>query len=619
MGSIRDGEINLDALPPEAMLIGLVGDNGVGKSTTLDLWTDGTVERGWPRKARGNVVDVATERDSWFESKFSIGPRDYIVKHVCDFIARTGEAFAFDGRREPITHSGKLTEYSGWAKKNLPPISVLRSSIHSHPSYGSFVSMKPTARKDVILTALGVEHLEKLASSARKRADTFGVQAEQLRARITDEQSRGGSIEQLQVELETAQTAASNWEGLATTAEAELADARRLATEYTAALASYQERYKAYLGLENRRDAVSDELDDVETRLKAAVATVERIEPIAKNTNSVERAQRDLAVAQDKAKDSATARALFDEQMSALKELRLRCDDSIGSIARIRARMVEHKAIVAKSDEIQKAVSDSEKATEEATRLRERITAFESEYTLALRAVQEARVKYAELSQRFETLRLAIAGAEGADVAAARLASEEEGIVKGRGSVRICEELLEKLRGKRLADKDGRIVALRKAHEAVATADLHLEEIQGTSVEALHQDDIAERDAVEIPQKISEAEEYLRKVKLTNESLDRMVTATRELAAKAGRLATDRVELEIASNELAALTTQGVELAAQAEAKKSAVAVLKNALGNQETIINGLHSTIEMRPVGETVFIDLRPSASCEPCGISNT
>jgi hypothetical protein len=147
-------------------------------------------------------------------------------------------------------------------------------------------------------------------------------------------------------------------------------------------------------------------------------------------------------------------------------------------------------------------------------------------------------------------------------------------------------------------------------HETVAAGGLDCEELQGTSVEALHQDDSAERDAVEIPQKISQAEEHLRKVRLTNESFERMVTATRELAAKAGRLATDRVELEIASNELAALKTQGAELAAQAEAKKSAIAVLKQALGNQESIINGLRGLVSQADQlkrSEAALAELKP------------
>ena len=135
-------------------------------------------------------------------------------------------------------------------------------------------------------------------------------------------------------------------------------------------------------------------------------------------------------------------------------------------------------------------------------------------------------------------------------------------------------------------------MTLAPDHETVAAGGLDFEELQGTSVEALHQDDSAERDAIEIPQKLSQADEHLRNIRLTNQSLERMVTATRELAARAGRLASDRMELDVVSNELAAVKTQGVELAAQAEAKKDAIAALKNALGNQESSINGLRGLV---------------------------
>ena len=169
-GPFNDVTLDFDALPESAKFVALCGDNGEGKSTLIDLLVDGTHWREWPRVSGAKLDYAATSRDSMLETVTTIAGKTYTVRHLVDAVSGKGESAVYcDG--EALTKSAKLTEFYAWAKWNFPQKSVVHSSIVSHPAYGSFVSMKPTSRKDVILLALGVEGIEELAAAARKRRD----------------------------------------------------------------------------------------------------------------------------------------------------------------------------------------------------------------------------------------------------------------------------------------------------------------------------------------------------------------------------------------------------------------------------------------------------------------
>jgi DNA repair exonuclease SbcCD ATPase subunit len=542
MGSIRDGQINLGELPPEAVLVGIVGDNGAGKSTTLDLWTDGTVKRGWPRKSKGNVVDVATERDSWFESSVSVGHNDYIVKHLCDCVSRGGEAYAFDGDRLELTTSGKLPEYYEWAKEHLPPLSVLRSSIHSHPSYGSFVSMKPTARKDVILTALGVERLEKLASAARKNADMFGVRADKIRARIDDALRTGGAVEQLTLELTNANSEVENWKGLVRNVEDDLKQLRAANEKYTVELAQYQQLLAARGSIEERYSKATGSLETLVARLVSQRSIIVSQGPLASDISSVERSQRDLDVAQANSKDLVTAKALYDQQMAELKDLRFRRDDASGSIKRIQARMVEPQRIVALAVQIRQAVAAVDTSNARLVTMRERLALANSNKSLV-----ESQRKQLESDRwlhevRKNQLEVVLEYEPAVRAAVDQLPQWKQDRGNAEREVERIQLEIEQLSKSQIADKDTRIDQLRTGLSGIADSS-DLAQCRLLASNTLLADDQSAHDAIEIPEKLAQMRHDLDGDKDELANCQAKAHALELLTAKADEIERARAEL----------------------------------------------------------------------------
>lgn len=176
--------IDFDRLPDG--LIAVAGGNGEGKTTTLEAMIvavygtfptrpgsvydylqpplPGEVDRepgegGRSRKPADAVVDFSVDLDGarWrFLRKFDSVARSQTCQVWIDGVAR-GE--------------GKVEEAAALVAARWPPLSQLLASVFAaQGGEGSFLSLKPAARKDLIVRLLGLERLQELAVAASKEA-----------------------------------------------------------------------------------------------------------------------------------------------------------------------------------------------------------------------------------------------------------------------------------------------------------------------------------------------------------------------------------------------------------------------------------------------------------------
>jgi len=526
MGSFSDVSINLDSLPASAKLVAIVGENGAGKSTLCDLMTYGAMWREWPRKPRGHLGHVAKARDSLLEVEVEFGAKSYTLRHLVDGVSGKGEAVALDCNGMPLTKSGKLTEYSNWAAENLPPKSVLTSSIISHPAYGSFVAMKAAARKDVILLALGVDGVEAKAKTARERARAEGAKADAFRQRILelsdepavelwnkmhpDQLLSGVSLaERVVGEAQYDEHTAGF---LVKEAQQALDVARELAGSSALARQRYEEQSKS------RRDAMARR-DSVHCRLET---TLERLELC-----DVEAALRDAEVA--KVKEAAAATALEEAQALAV-ELRSK-----------------REAAKQQQADRQRVATDLAKATESKNSVATRIANNHK----ILDAAEEIR---AVIRRREE--------------AAAELPALEQAEAAAGTVVDVATEALDELSNERHAGADARIRNLRGGLERIARI-----EVPATAIarDTLAADDATVDAAESLPRRKQEAESARRKAveartvataarlacaKAATERHpheERLATAEARISELEPQLATARADVERLAAELANL------------------------------------------------------------------
>jgi len=186
----RGVEIDFAAMPEG--LIAVAGGNGEGKTTILEAMIvaifgtfptrpgavydylsppkDGEVPRemgesGRTRKPADAVVDLVVDLDGhrWrFLRKFDQGGREQTCHVWID---------------DEIHGEGKSSEADQLVADRWPPLSQLLASVFAaQGGEGSFLSLKPAQRKDLIVRLLGLERLQELATAADKAASSCAVQ-----------------------------------------------------------------------------------------------------------------------------------------------------------------------------------------------------------------------------------------------------------------------------------------------------------------------------------------------------------------------------------------------------------------------------------------------------------
>jgi exonuclease SbcC len=462
MGAFSDVSIYLDALPESAKLVAIVGENGAGKSTLCDLATYGALWREWPRKARGHLGHVARARDSMLEVGIDVGSKSYTLRHLVDGVSGKGEAIALDGDGVALTKSGKLTEYGTWVDANLPPKSVLTSSIISHPAYGSFVAMKASARKDVILLALGVEGVEAKAKEARDRARAEGAKADALRGRVRDEAARAdtdSAEEVLASARHNEHTLGFEVEETRTT----LAVSKELAGNSVLARQRYEEQLEAFHAVLARRDSIYCQLETSRERLEKCDVAFCESKLTQANTDCREAAERAAA-------NEAIASNLRTRRETAERHREAR-GRVVGELSRadlaknaLEQRIDNNRKVLANADAIRAVIAARESAIVELPTLQERERVAQAEVERADDALEMlSSERHEGADARIRCLRgglQRIAQIVGTPTAVARITLETDD-----ATVKAAESLPQR---KTEAERERREVAAVRANATVA-------------------------------------------------------------------------------------------------------------------------------------------------------
>ncbi len=342
-------EADLTALAPTDRLVAIVGENGAGKTTFLEVALPGCMWRTTP--TRGSLVSLATSRDAFAESRLVVGAERFTLRHLVDGQSGKSEALVLDGNGSPVLPDTKVRTFDGWASEHLPAPAVFFASVFAAQASGGFLGAKPTERKDILLRILGpeMEELELHAVEARECLKKTKAELATLQARIADERSRGGDVEAL---ASTAGDAARAWAaaqqrddflsaGLerlraeALKAEAATEQARQLEERRTAATAAHADAAEALRVLEIRIAKNRGVLTQADA-IRAAV--VEDAELVSK-------AQADEVELARIAASFAAALAEAGQHTRDAEQARERADEARGRVERLTAALEQAPAI----------------------------------------------------------------------------------------------------------------------------------------------------------------------------------------------------------------------------------------------------------------------------------
>jgi len=151
------GEFSVDfADYQDARIIAVTGHNGAGKSTALECALPGALYRSTP--TRGSLTSLATCRDAFVEARVVNG-RSWTIRHTVDGVSGKGESVILDEDGNPATASGKVRDFDAFAASHFPPENLLLASVFGAQGSSGFLGMKRADRIDVILRAVGADHL----------------------------------------------------------------------------------------------------------------------------------------------------------------------------------------------------------------------------------------------------------------------------------------------------------------------------------------------------------------------------------------------------------------------------------------------------------------------------
>lgn len=438
--------IDLDALG-DARLVAVTGANGAGKSTLLELCPAALYRHG---PTRGSLAKLATARDAFVEVGVENGER-FTIRQFVDCISGKGETLITDAAGAPVIDSAKLRAGDEWIAAHMPAPEVLYASTFSAQGSGGFLELSPAERKRCLLKILGIEHLERLAESARERVRDAKARLATAEARLADERGRAGDPDAIAAALDRCRLGVGFHDERLAADRLALAEAEAAATDATALLRDHERRRLEAADLRKRAA-------DAETSAAARRAEVSKLEErIANNLRVLDRADEIRAAV---ARDGDLATGLAGIEIEA---------------ASLVARRAEPKARQGQ------AAQDVAKARADLAAARQRLT---------------------ELQKLTTEL---VAG--GVLDAALNLDRHRTEAAQGTAALADLDAALEEARGQRIAGAEDRIDGLRGGLERIA-AD-HEEDKQrfqhpATAHAALCNDDVAVRTAAEIPQRLEQ-------------------------------------------------------------------------------------------------------------------
>jgi exonuclease SbcC len=339
-------DVELDLLSIDAELIAFCGVNGSGKTTMLEL-LPGTPLR--QCATRGTLLSNARGRDSFSEVTVCNGKR-YTIRQNIDALTGKGETSIVDEAGRPVVESGKVRDADRWVAEHFPDPDVLYSSSFAVQGRQGLLDMRKSDRKQVILRALGIERLERMAELARERERGAKEHASTLRARIADLpeadiDALGAQLDQAKKDAATAVERTRAARTALERAVAAAADASRVAE-----LAAQRRAAQA------RLNAAVERIAETETRLANNRAVLERREEIEAACERALTLDKLLVSArdelQDRRRDLDVARAVVTDADARLRECTNAQARAESDVARLEGRLRDREQVLAAREKL---------------------------------------------------------------------------------------------------------------------------------------------------------------------------------------------------------------------------------------------------------------------------
>lgn len=535
--------VDLDALP--GPLVAVTGPNGAGKSTLLELMLAAFYRR---PPTRGSLKTLATERDACVEVAARVEGRELVFRQLVDSVSEKSEAFV-DG--VPSLASGKVRDFDAWASLHLPAEEVALASIFSAQAAAGFLGAKRSERKSILLRALGIDRLERLAQAARERARSLEKELAVVEARIREIEPQTvvdrDARERAVVELDRARATLGRESRALEEGVAEVAAERT-----NAALRTERAR------LVEQRDELREKLrrgDEVMARVRDRIASA----PDEPPAGALDVAREALAF--------ATTRE--HEARAAWRELVAQARSAHETVERLR------RAAKTAGDDVERAVRELERAENGAPSeadvdaLRERARAAKEllrEAEAALMSAREVRVAGAE--ERIAGLRSGLEAIRDFDSATFNLASRADRTLRDDDALAVAAETAPA----RIREFEAECVKLSRDHvqaeralvEATRRAERLVTVRQSINLDALRARALRANEELEVAtERLAESTASARTAeRVTMDAEDRTgaikgeVDALEARARASATVAADRVRLEEAAPRRAELVEE---------------------------------------------------------------
>lgn len=371
--------LDLATLPGE--LVGVVGDNGQGKST-LFAARAAALYRRIPTATDTYRLGAFAKREGYLEAVVGIGGEPWRIRH--DFGPNKAYVYRPDGGL--VDDRGLVPGFERWAAEHLLPLSVFTGAVYAVQTSAGIPGLKRSKRREVLLRAIGDEALEKVSKAAKERADKASRALADLAARIDAKKH------------ETAYVAAD--------LPAQVAQAREALTLADQALAAAREADRAWQAAEAERRARQGAVE----RHRAAVATLDRLQ--------AQRVEIEATIADAEAIRSAAERLTIVQADVAQIEARKREAD---------ARCEAERRLMGEHERTRRAVEDRIRALRRTTETAETKIAERGPVDAAVAAlptlaaqVERAEATLAEAEEALAAIRAAAATANDTRIAALR-------------------------------------------------------------------------------------------------------------------------------------------------------------------------------------------------------
>ena len=180
--AFRDGivELDLEALGPG--LIAIVGGNGVGKTTLMELMAPATLYRTFPsyRETAGQHVAPGVS-DAFSALDFELGGSVYQARIDVDPTFSRGRgkaegslAYHGDGGSAALLAGPLVREYDEAIAALLPSSDLFLASVFAAQKSAGFFGLPKGDRKRLFVEMLAIGHLDDLAAAAKERAHANG-------------------------------------------------------------------------------------------------------------------------------------------------------------------------------------------------------------------------------------------------------------------------------------------------------------------------------------------------------------------------------------------------------------------------------------------------------------